>query len=111
MDSRLEAGLTPDVLEMRRTIHSVTATSDESDVFMVGVRPTRRALTATIVALALALSACAGAGAICETSGGTFTAGTCTLSSPERLATKEWCETHGAVYLAGANICAFGEGQ
>jgi hypothetical protein len=83
----------------RRTIH--------------GVRPTSEglALAATIVTLALALSACAGAGAICETSGGTYVAGTCTLSSPERQATKEWCETHGAVYLTGANVCAFGEGQ
>jgi hypothetical protein len=88
---------------MRRTIHAVTHGVTASSEGL--------ALTATIVALALALSACAGAGAICETSGGTFTAGTCTLSSPERLATKEWCETHGAVYLTGANICAFGEGQ
>jgi hypothetical protein len=69
------------------------------------------ALTATLVALVLSPSGCAGAGAICEASGGTFTTGTCTLSSPERQATKEWCETHGAVYLTGANVCAFGEGQ
>ena len=96
---------------MRRTIHGVTTTSDESDVFMVGARPTGLVLAVTIVTLALALSACAGAGEICEASGGTFTAGTCTLSSPERSATKEWCETHGAVYLTGANVCAFGEGQ
>lgn len=90
-------------MAMRRTIHGVTH----------GVTGTSEGLTltATIVALALAFSACAGAGTICETSGGTFTAGTCTLSSPERLATKEWCETHGAVYLTGANVCAFGEGQ
>ena len=68
-------------------------------------------LTATLAAVALSLSACAGAGAICEASGGTYTAGTCTLSSPGRLALKQWCETHGAVYLAGPNVCAFGEGQ
>ena len=83
----------------RRTIYGVTTASQ-------GL-----ALTATLVALALSLSACAGVGAICHASGGTFTAGTCTLSSPERTATKEWCETHGAVYLTGANVCAFGEGQ
>ena len=94
---------------MRRTSHGVIVTSDESDVFMVGAWPTGLVLAATIVALSL--SACASAGAICEASGGSFTAGTCTLSSPERLATKEWCETHGAVYLTGANVCAFGEGQ
>ena len=68
-------------------------------------------LTATIATLALSLSACAGAGAICEASGGTYSAGTCILSSPDRLALKQWCETHGAVYLSGSNVCAFGEGQ
>lgn len=83
----------------RRTIKGVTTASK-------GL-----ALTATFVALVLVLSACAGSSGICEASGGTFTAGTCTLSSPERQATKEWCETHGAVYLTGANVCAFGEGQ
>jgi len=64
-----------------------------------------------IAVLAPSLSACTGAGAICEASGGTYTEGACILSSPDRLSTKEWCETHGAVYLTGPNVCAFGEGQ
>jgi hypothetical protein len=68
-------------------------------------------LTAALVALALSLSACAGAGAICGASGGTYTAGTCTLSSPDRLALKQSCETRGGVFLAGPGVCAFGEGQ
>jgi len=65
---------------------------------------------ATVV-LWLLLSGCSGAEAVCQASGGTYTGGTCILSSPERLAVKEWCETHGAVYLSGSNVCAFGEGQ
>jgi len=69
-----------------------------------------RLLTATIAALALSLSGCAGAGAICQASGGTYSAGTCILSSPDRLALKEWCQTHGGVYLSGADVCEFGEG-
>jgi hypothetical protein len=49
--------------------------------------------------------------ATCEGSGGRYVEGTCILSSPDRLAVKLWCETHGAVYLSGSNVCAWGEGQ
>jgi hypothetical protein len=68
-------------------------------------------LSIAIAALTLALSSCASTAAICEASGGKYVEGTCTLSSPDRLALKQWCETQGAVYLSGPNVCVRGEGQ
>jgi len=57
------------------------------------------------------LCGCSGSAAICAGAGGTFADGTCTRSSASDLADRQWCETHGAVYLAGSGTCAWGEGQ
>ena len=70
-----------------------------------------RFVTTMLVAVILALSACASTGAICEASGGTYVSGTCTRSGPGQEAAKEWCQSHGGAYLTGPNVCAFGEGQ
>jgi len=70
-----------------------------------------RFVTTMLGAVLLALSACAGTGAICEASGGTYVSGTCTRSSPDQEAARAWCETHGGAFLKGPNVCAFGEGQ
>ena len=73
-------------------------------------------LLGTVVAVALSLSACSGTGrfsatAICERSGGHYDGGTCEHeSSPEALATKQWCQTHGGVYLDGNETCEWGYG-
>jgi hypothetical protein len=70
-----------------------------------------------IVAAILPLSACSGTGrfsatAICERSGGRYVERTCEReSSPEELATKQWCQTHGGVYLSGNETCEWGYGQ
>jgi hypothetical protein len=66
-----------------------------------------------IAMVALALSSCSGveASRICAAAGGTYRAGTCeTDLSPAQQEAKQWCETHGGVYLAGQGSCAFGEG-
>ena len=70
-----------------------------------------RLVTTALGAMMLTLSACASTGAICEESGGTYSGGTCTRWSPGQEAAQKWCETHGGSYLAGPNVCAFGEGQ
>jgi len=70
-------------------------------------------LGAVIVAAVLTLSACTGtfsATALCERSGGDWVAGTCAHHwTPGELAAKEWCETHGGVFLAH-DSCEFGSG-
>jgi len=69
-----------------------------------------------IAAAILLLSACTGTGefsaaAICETSGGRWAKGTCAhVWTPTELATRQWCETHGGVYLTGDDECVFGTG-
>jgi len=47
---------------------------------------------------------------LCRNAGGTYTNGSCDASTPAQKAAKEWCETHGGVYLAGQEYCAFGAG-
>ena len=78
----------------------------------------RRALSGGIVVAAmLSLSACSGTGSfsatvICEHSGGSYIGGTCEHRwSEQELATKQWCETHGGVYLSGNQRCEWGFGQ
>jgi hypothetical protein len=72
-------------------------------------------LGAVIVSAVLTLSACTGTGrfsatAICERSGGDYVAGTCEHRwTPDELAAKQWCETHGGVFL-GHDSCEFGSG-
>jgi hypothetical protein len=46
----------------------------------------------------------------CRNAGGRYTDGGCDTSTPASRAAKEWCETHGGVYLAGQNYCAYGMG-
>jgi hypothetical protein len=68
--------------------------------------------TAAILSIALScLSACGNAAAICARAGGSLEGGTCTRSGPQDAANKQWCEEHGAVYLAGSGTCAYGEGR
>lgn len=57
------------------------------------------------------LSGCADAARICARAGGTYADGACTQSGPEQAAARRQCEERGAVYLAGANTCAYGEGR
>jgi hypothetical protein len=73
---------------------------------------THVALSVTVVALMLVLSACSTAQLIriCENAGGRYTNGGCDTSTPAKQAARDWCETHGGVYLAGQEYCAFGEG-
>src|SRR5262245_2282850 len=71
-----------------------------------------RALGTVAAGLALTLSACAGGGvAICEAAGGQYVGGTCSGWTSALEVAKEWCETHGGVFLAGQNTCAFGLGR
>lgn len=71
-------------------------------------------VTAVIAAVILPLSACSGgfsAATTCEASGNRWIAGTCTHQlTPEQLARRQWCESHGRVYLAGDDVCAFSGG-
>jgi hypothetical protein len=81
------------------------------DPFSAGAGTARRLGAIGIVALAL--SSCSGveAGKICAAAGGTYRAGTCEAElGPAQREAKQWCETHGGVYLAGQGSCAFGEG-
>jgi len=68
---------------------------------------------AAVAALALSVAGCAGASgtAICEAAGGTYTAGTCSRSSPGQQAAERACEGRGGVYLSGQDTCAFGMGR
>src|SRR5262245_42441756 len=67
---------------------------------------------AVLVAVALMISGCAGAGgaAMCEAAGGTYASGTCSRWNAELEAAKQRCETRGGVFLAGQDRCAFGMG-
>ena len=73
-----------------------------------------RTLIGTAVTLSMAvscLSACGNAAALCARAGGSLEGGACTRSGPQEAADKQWCEEHGAVYLAGSGTCAYGEGR
>jgi hypothetical protein len=73
-----------------------------------------RTLTSAVAIFSIAascLSACGNAAAICARAGGSLEGGACTRSGPQEAADKQWCEEHGAVYLAGSGTCAYGEGQ
>jgi hypothetical protein len=73
-----------------------------------------RTLIGTAVTLSMTascLSACGNAAAICAGAGGSLEGGACTRSGPQETADRQWCEEHGAVYLAGSGTCAWGEGQ
>jgi len=76
-----------------------------------GLRP----LIALIGAAFLLLTACAGGlngRAICEAGGGRYAGSTCeTQLRAGQLEFRQWCETHGGVYLTGQDDCAFGMGQ
>jgi hypothetical protein len=71
-------------------------------------------LSAVIATAALSLSACTGTGgvsAICEAAGGDYVGRACAYRwTPEQLAAREWCETHGGRYLGGDFVCAYGRG-
>ena len=68
--------------------------------------------TAAILSIVLScFSACGNSAAICARAGGSLEGGACTRSGPQEAADKQWCEEHGAVYLAGSGTCAYGEGQ
>jgi hypothetical protein len=64
-----------------------------------------------LLAMLASLSGCSGSAAICSSAGGTFENGTCTRHSASDDADRQWCESHGAIYLAGSGTCAWGEGQ
>ena len=66
---------------------------------------------AGVLVMLLALPGCSGSAAICASAGGTYADGTCTRHSASDVAVRQWCESHGAVYLAGSSTCAWGEGQ
>jgi hypothetical protein len=73
-----------------------------------------RTLTSAVAIFSIAVScfsACGNASAICARAGGSLEGGACTRSGPQEAADKQWCEEHGAVYLAGSGTCAYGEGQ
>jgi hypothetical protein len=73
----------------------------------------RNVLVTFVVTGMLSLAACTtgqfSAPAICEATGSHWVDGACQLTS-DQLALKQWCETHGGVYLRGNDDCAFGEG-
>jgi hypothetical protein len=70
------------------------------------------ALGASVVASALLLSACSAAqfSRICQHAGGRYTNEGCDASTPARKAARDWCETHGGVYLGGQEQCVLGGG-
>jgi hypothetical protein len=70
------------------------------------------ALSVTVVALTFLLSACSTAelSRICQSAGGNYTTEGCDASTPAQQAARDWCETHGGVYLAGQDYCAMGHG-
>jgi len=65
---------------------------------------------AALVVTILCGAGCADSAAICTQAGGEYTNGACVLSGPSQLAVRQWCETHGGVYLAGPNTCGYGSG-
>jgi hypothetical protein len=75
-------------------------------------RTTPMALILTAVALVFLLSARSTAelSRICQSAGGKYTAEGCDGSTPAQHAARDWCETHGGVYLAGQDYCAMGHG-
>jgi len=70
------------------------------------------ALSVIVIALMLPLSACSTDQLvrICRNAGGKYTNTGCDVSSPAQKSAKDWCETHGGVYLAGQEYCALGAG-
>ncbi len=68
-------------------------------------------VAATLSIVLSGVSACGNAAAICARADGSLEGGACTRSGPQEAADKQWCEEHGAVYLAGSGTCAYGEGQ
>ena len=64
-----------------------------------------------LLAVLASLTGCSGSAAICAGAGGTFENGACIRHSASDAADRQWCESHGAVYLAGSGTCAWGEGQ
>ena len=72
---------------------------------------THNLLGVAIVAAVVLLSACSGVSpaAFCEAAGGDWVGSTCAHRwTQAELDTKQWCETHGGVYLGGDHVCAFG---
>ncbi len=63
-------------------------------------------------ALALLLSACSAAqlSRICQHAGGRYTNEGCDASTLAQKAARDWCETHGGVYLGGQEHCVVGDG-
>jgi hypothetical protein len=70
------------------------------------------ALNVILIVLALLASACTTDQLIriCQNAGARYTRQGCDASTPAQKVAKEWCETHGGVYLAGQEYCAFGAG-
>ncbi|HKZ06924.1 MAG TPA: hypothetical protein VJU81_15785 [Methylomirabilota bacterium] len=62
--------------------------------------------------LSIGAAGCAlDAAAICKTSGGTYTGGTCTTQwGPSQQAAWERCKASGGVYLGGSDTCVLGSG-
>ena len=73
--------------------------------------PKAAAAVLALLGMLLALPGCSGSAGICASTGGTYADSACTRSSVSDVAVRQWCEFHGAVYLAGSNTCAWGEGQ
>jgi len=74
---------------------------------------TRGGVTGGLALLAMlaSLTGCSGSAAICAGAGGIIENGACIRHSASDAADRQWCESHGAVYLAGSGTCAWGEGQ
>jgi len=48
--------------------------------------------------------------AICKSSGGTQTGGTCTQYGPGQQAARDQCRASGGIYLVGSETCVLGSG-
>jgi hypothetical protein len=73
----------------------------------------RRAWAVRILAIGLAgsVAGCAAdAARICESTGGSYTSGTCSRWGPAQQAAEDACERSGGVYQGGSETCEFGMG-
>ena len=73
----------------------------------------RRAWAVRILAIGLAgsVAGCAAdAARICESTGGSYTSGTCSRWGPAQQAAEDACDRSGGVYQGGSETCEFGMG-
>lgn len=71
--------------------------------------PTLRVRTIVLAMAVLCVSACGSSAAVCANAGGTYAEGTCIRAG--QAGVRELCAARGAVYLAGPDTCAYGEGR